>query len=353
LKTWKEVSFDTMFTFEQAKIAAWRASDKKRSRESVQRYLSNESLLHKLVEDIREGIYRPKPIVSRQIFDCKCAKWRTIVMPDFRDQIVHWMIMLQLEPYMSKSFIHHTVAAIPGRGPSLAHATMRHWAKCHKTETRWIVKADIRHFYANINHEMLMGMLSKRIRDKRVLHIIRMIIEQHTEGLPLGYYLSQWLANFYLCEFDHYVKETLGVKHYLRYVDDLFFGVRTKSAALYVVKAIRTVLNKIDLCIKEVGQGAVRIFRWASAKFVDYIGIRTYRDGFQELRKKTYLAIRRLASRIRKKSGASIGQARSLLSRRGFVLHTDSRMFLCEIEQTIHSFGLKRTVSEYEKHHAA
>ena len=353
MKTWKEVSFDTMFTFEQAKIAAWRASDKKRSRESVQRYLSNERLLHNLVDDIHNGTYCPKPIVSRQIFDCKCAKWRTIVMPDFRDQIVHWMIMLQLEPYMSKSFIHHTVAAIPGRGPSLAHTTMCHWAKCHKTETRWIVKADIRHFYANINHEILMGMLSKHIRDKKVLHIIRLIVDQHDEGLPLGYYLSQWLANFYLCEFDHYIKHTLGVRHYLRYVDDLFFGVKTKHAAILVVKAIRVSLHKLGLRIKEVGQGAVRIFRWASAKFVDYVGIRTYRDGFQELRKKTYLSIRRLVSRIRKKSGASIVQARSLLSRRGFVLHTDSRMFLCEIEQTIHSFGLKRMVIEYEKHHAA
>ena len=353
MTTWKDIEFDSMFTLEQAKLAAHRASEHKRHRPSVQRYLGNEKLLQKLVDEIHAGTYRPQPTEPCRFYDSKSCKWRTFVRPIFRDQIVHWMIMLCLQEHMCKAFIHHTVAAIPGRGPALGHKTMRHWAEAHKTETRWIVKADIKHYYANIDHDILLRMLAKRIRDKRVLSVIAMIVRQHEDGLPLGFYLSQWLANFYLCEFDHHVKEKLGVKHYLRYVDDLIFGVRTKAAAQRVVNAIRAVLHKLGLRIKEVGPGSLRVFRWASARFVDYIGVRTYRDGFQELRKKTYLAIRRLMGRIRKKGAASISQARSLLSRRGFVLHTDSSVFKREVEQTVSGYRLKRMVSAYAKRNAA
>jgi hypothetical protein len=263
------------------------------------------------------------------------------------------MIMLQLEPHMEKTFIHHTVAAIPGRGPALAHKTMHHWATCHKTDTRWIIKADIKHYYKNIDHDILMGMLNRRIRDRRVISVIETIVRQYPDGLPLGFYLSQWMSNFYLSEFDHYIKEKLGVKQYLRYVDDLFIGVKTKAAAKRVVKTIRAILYKLGLHIKEVGPGALRVFRWATARFVDYIGIRTHRDGFQELRKKTYLAIRRLVGRLRKKGSASLSQARSLLSRMGFVKNTDSKRFKMEVIRTVNDYRLRRIVSNHEKHNAA
>ena len=351
--TWKDIEFDTMFTLEQAKTAAWRASEHKRDRPVVQLYLQNEHMLQELVDDLHRGTYKPVKVSPVKIFDCKSNKWRTIVMPDFRDQIVHWMIMLRLEPHMSKTFIHHTVAAIPNRGPALAHKAMRHWANCHKTETRWVVKADIKHYYENIDHDILMAMLSRRIRDKRVLKVIASIVYQYKDGLPLGFYLSQWLSNFYLCEFDHYVKEVLGVKCYLRYVDDLLFAVPTKKMANRVVKAVRMRLHKLGLHIKEVGPGALRVFRWASARFVDYIGVRTHRDGFQELRKKTYLAIRRLAGRIRKSGSASLSQARSLLSRMGFVKHTDCTRFKKEVFLTVAQFRLRRIVSNHDKRNAA
>jgi len=351
--TWKDIEFDTMFTLEQAKTAAWRASEHKRDRPVVQLYLQNEHLLQELVDDLHRGTYRPVKVSPVKIFDPKSNKWRTIVMPDFRDQIVHWMIMLRLEPHMSKTFIHHTVAAIPNRGPALAHKAMRHWANCHKTETRWVVKADIKRYYENIDHDILMAMLSRRVRDKRVLKVIASIVYQYKDGLPLGFYLSQWLSNFYLCEFDHHVKEVLGVKCYLRYVDDLLFAVPTKKMANRVVKAVRMRLHKLGLHIKEVGPGALRVFRWASARFVDYIGVRTHRDGFQELRKKTYLAIRRLAGRIRKRGSASLSQARSLLSRMGFVKHTDCNQFKKEVFITVAQFRLRRIVSNHDKCNAA
>lgn len=353
MKTWKDVRFDTMFTVEQALLAARRASEGKRRRTVVQQYLSNKNLVEKLVDELHDGTYRPQPTLPHRIYDHKSAKWRTIVMPAFRDQIVHWMIMLVLQEYMCKTFIHHTVAAIPGRGPSLAHKSMRHWAKAHKTETRWVVQADVKQFYASIDHDLLMAMLARRIRDRRVLAVIRLIVDQCEKGLPLGFYLSQWLANFYLCAFDHHVKERLGVKQYVRYVDDMVFAVRTKSDAIKVVESVKNELSKLRLRIKESGQGALRVFRWANVGCVDFVGVRTHRDGFQELRKKTYLAIRRLMARIEKKQGASISQARSLLSRRGFVLHTDSRTFLAEMERIIRRYRLKRMVSNYAKHNAA
>jgi hypothetical protein len=160
--TWKDIEFDTMFTLEQAKIAAWRASEHKRDRPVVQLYLQNEHLLKELVDDLHRGTYKPVKVDPVQIYDRKSNKWRTIVMPDFRDQIVHWMIMLRLEPHMSKTFIHHTVAAIPNARPRARAQGDAALGEVPQDRNRWVVKADIKHYYENIDHDILMAMLSRR-----------------------------------------------------------------------------------------------------------------------------------------------------------------------------------------------
>jgi hypothetical protein len=92
------------------------------------------------------------------------------------------------------------------------------------TQTCWVLKGDVRKFFASIDHEILMGILRRRLADSRLIGLLEEIIMSHEtapgKGLPLGNLTSQLLANIYLNQLDHFVKEGLGVKFYVRYADD-------------------------------------------------------------------------------------------------------------------------------------
>jgi retron-type reverse transcriptase len=88
----------------------------------------------------------------------------------------------------------------------------------------WVLKADIRHYFPSIDHEVLMKLLRRKIADERVLSLLKKIIEAYViesgRGMPLGALTSQLFANVYLNPLDHFIKEKLRVKFYLRYLDD-------------------------------------------------------------------------------------------------------------------------------------
>lgn len=80
-----------------------------------------------------------------------------------------------------------------------------------------------------------MSLLAKHIKDRYVLNLLNTIVESGGDGLPIGYYTSQWLANFYLQGIDHYIKEELGVKYYVRYVDDMVFFDSNKRRLRHII----------------------------------------------------------------------------------------------------------------------
>jgi retron-type reverse transcriptase len=91
------------------------------------------------------------------------------------------------------------------------------------TKQCYILKCDIRKFFASIDHSILLHILEKRIQDEEVLELLRNIIGSFPKGLPLGNLTSQLLVNIYMNEFDQYVKHILKVKYYIRYADDFVF----------------------------------------------------------------------------------------------------------------------------------
>ncbi len=96
------------------------------------------------------------------------------------------------------------------------------------------MKADIRHYFENIDHAILLGKIKKKVKDERVIWLIEIIIKNHNtevpgKGLPLGNLTSQFFANFYLDEFDHFVKQELKARYYLRYVDDFVILHRSQK----------------------------------------------------------------------------------------------------------------------------
>jgi retron-type reverse transcriptase len=171
-------------------------------------------------------------------------------LPYYPDRIVHHAIMNKLEPVFVATFTADTFSSIKGRG---IHAAHRKLTKALKDVpgTRFCLKLDIRQFYPSIDNEILKQLLRRKLKDQNLLALLDEIIDS-AEGLPIGNYLSQYLANFYLTYFDHWLKETKGVKYYFRYADDIVILSDSKRFLHALLGEIRRYLaDHLKLEIKE------------------------------------------------------------------------------------------------------
>lgn len=118
-----------------------------------------------------------------------------------------------------------------------------------KYGTYYILKADISKFFSSINHEILKEKLLKRIKDKDALKIVFDIIDSNNEGLYIGSMTSQILAIFYLNDLDHYIKNELKIKYYVRYQDDFLLFHENKDSLKYCLEKIREFLANEKLSL--------------------------------------------------------------------------------------------------------
>ncbi len=191
-------------------------------------------------------------------------------LPYFPDRICHHAIMNVLEPIFKAVFTADTYSCIRGKGIHNAFYTIRHALK-DEPGTRYCLKLDIKKFYPSINHDVLKSLLRHKFKDNDLLYLLDEIIDS-APGLPIGNYLSQYLANFYLCYFDHWLKETKGVKHYFRYADDIVVLADSKPYLHTLLADIRQYLTEnLKLEVKNNYQ----VFPVAS-RSLDFIGYRFY-----------------------------------------------------------------------------
>lgn len=192
----------------------------------------------KLERELRTGEYRPGEYHYFEILE---PKRRMIAAAPFRDRVVHHALVRVLEPLFDPRFIEDSYACRTGKG---THAGMRR-ALFFSKRYAWVLKCDIRKYFPSIRHDLLLSKLERVVGDKQVLNLIALIVGSHSEtvtqewrkngnlfdvkavrwGLPIGNLTSQFFANIYMDAFDHYVKQGIRVKGYVRYVDDfLLFG---------------------------------------------------------------------------------------------------------------------------------
>lgn len=171
-------------------------------------------------------------------------------LPYFPDRICHHAIMNILEPIFMAVFTSDTYSCIKGRGIHKASYRLRR-ALCNQDQTLYCLKLDIKKFYPSVNHNILKNLIRKKIKDNDLLWLLDEIIDS-APGLPIGNYLSQYLANFYLTYFDHWVKEILRVKYYFRYADDIVILDSTKEELHDIkVKIERYLFKELSLIVKE------------------------------------------------------------------------------------------------------
>ncbi|MBP5161927.1 MAG: group II intron reverse transcriptase domain-containing protein [Spirochaetales bacterium] len=161
-------------------------------------------------------------------------KKRVITAPIPYDRVAFHAIVDVIRPYFEKRFISDSYACIAGRGTF--HAVCRvqrmiYGVHKHSSGGGYVLKADIHAYFANIDHSICKNLIRKVIKDPSVLLILDRIIDSSPGdvGLPLGALSSQLMANVYLNELDHFIKETLQVRNYVRFMDDFVIVEESKA----------------------------------------------------------------------------------------------------------------------------
>lgn len=240
-------------------------------------------------------------------------------LPYFPHRILQWAIMLQLEEVFDKTFVNSTCASLRGRGIHYAYKLIKKYLK-DADGTKYCLKIDVKKFYPNIDHDILKSLLRKKIKDKKLLRLLDTIINSSPNpGIPIGSYLSQYLANFYLTYFDHWLKEELKIKYCVRYMDDVVILSDDKERLHFVFEEIKKYLRdnlKLEL------KANYQIFP-VDSRGIDFVGYRFFHD-YTILRKRTYKRMRRKLLDIKKKNSIDYTDYCCVNSYRGWVRWSDT-----------------------------
>lgn len=186
------------------------------------------------------------------VFYISDPKSRIIHKASVKDRIVHHLLYKELHQYFDSRFIYDSFSCRDYKGTHKAIERFRNFAgKVSKNNTKqcWVLKCDIKKFFANIDHKILKEVLKRYLVDNRVLKLFFTIIDsfnsgENGKGLPLGNLTSQLLVNVYMHEFDMYLKQELRVKYYIRYADDFVILSDDKDYLTGLLNSLEKFLNE-------------------------------------------------------------------------------------------------------------
>jgi len=292
---------------------------KRTTRSALAFEVALEDNLMALLAELRAGTWIPAPA---SVFAITRPKPREVWAAQFRDRIVHHLVYRAIAPLFEPAFIADSCACIKGRGTLYAADRLeRHMRSATENWSKpvFLLKADVANFFGSIRHADLFAMLARRVKDPTMLELCRRLVFQDVRrdaivrgrledmarvpprkslfqalpgvGLPIGNLSSQFFANVYLDSLDQMIKRRLGMRHYVRYVDDMVLIHAEPRVLLEAAAAIRTHMGGIGLALAEA-----KTFVAPLAKGIDFVGhvIRPHR---RSGRPKTHrVALRRLAT---------------------------------------------------------
>lgn len=336
--------YETMCDIDFIKKAIRNAAKGKTDRAYIRRIIDDIDRYAQEIKTMLEaGDVKLSPSQTCVIYDNSCRKQRTITIPKFYpDQIIHWLVITAVQPVIMRGMYRYCCGSIPNRGGIDAKAYVE--TAIHDGKMRYCAKLDISKFFDSVRPPVLLDMWKRKIKDGRMLELIGKILENGGNHLPIGYYTSQWFSNFYLEGLDHYVKEQLHIKYYVRYVDDMVLIDSNKRKLRRAVAAINEYLHGIGLKLKDNWQ----VWR-LNSRPIDFVGYRFYKHK-TILRKRIFFRLCRRVRKVKKTGYITVRQAMSLLSLVGWLSHINACGFY---KKYIYPYApkskLKRIVSNYTK----
>lgn len=276
--------YEQVYTIENLILAFNSAKKGKSDYKIVQKIEKNKTYyILKLQEMLKDMTYIPAKYKEKPIKDK--GKNRVIHKTKFfPDRIIHHAVIQIVFPTIEKLLITHTYQSLPRRGCHKGKAKVQEWIKERIGKPTYVAKLDIEKFYPSVLNTQMKLLFRRKFKDSKLLWILDTIIDS-ISGLPIGNYTSQIFGNMYLAYMDHYAKEVLKVKYYIRYADDIVLFDSCKSILHSKVAALGIQLKCLGL---KLGKSC-QVFLLSIRK-LDYLGYVFDSKGIIKVRKRIKLS---------------------------------------------------------------
>jgi len=247
-------------------LDAWKEFLKgKRNKKDVQEFQFN--LMDNILQLHRDLVDYTYKHGGYECFKINDPKSRIIHKASVRDRLLHHAVYRILYPLFDKTFISDSFSCRNNKGTHKAIKKFKEFVYIvskNNTTPCWILKCDIKKFFASIDQNILINILERRILDRETINLLKeIILSFKPNGLPLGNLTSQLLANIYLNEFDQFVKHKLRIKYYIRYADDFVIFSQDRKyleklitiIKLFLEKELKLILHPDKVYIKTIYSG--------------------------------------------------------------------------------------------------
>lgn len=273
MKIQLEIKYEDIIS-EENLFAAWREFlVGKKSKKDVQEFGK------KLTDNILQLHYNLADFSylhgSYYAFNISDPKPRIIHKASVRDRVLHHAIYRLLYPFFERTFVSDSFSCRIDKGVHKGTNRFREFGRIvskNSAKTCWVLKCDIRKFFASIDHHVLLEILESKIPDKNILWLLRNVIESFSsaenKGLPLGNLTSQLFCNIYMNEFDKFVKHSIHAQWYVRYADDFVLLSENKR---WLESQLSEVLSFLETSLK-LKLHPDKVFISTLASGVDFLG---------------------------------------------------------------------------------
>jgi len=285
-KTYKNL-FEELTSFKNLLLAAGKSQKGKRMKPNTAKFsFFLEKELLRLQQELQAQTYKPGAYRNFFVYE---PKPRLISAAPYRDRVVHHAFCNVIEPIFDKTFIFDSYACRIEKGTHIALDRAQRFLRVNK----YVLQCDIRKYFPSINHDILLSIIARKIKDEKVLWLAKLIIDSSpNHGIPIGNLTSQFFANLYLNELDYFVKFGLRERYYIRYMDDfLFFDnnkVRLNEKKAGIAKFLE---NRLKLSLHPR-----KSIIFPATLGVEFLGFRIFRD-YRRLKKEN---VKRFLKRLKK-----------------------------------------------------
>lgn len=321
-------------------------------------------MFNKFIKWIAESMYNDiynkkiklKPIHYQKRYDNTSGKIRKIGITSIEQQVFDYIAVYSCVDMFLSKIGYYQCASLKNKGQLFGKNAIEKWIKTNPKKTKWVLKMDIKKFYPSVNHDILKKFLARDIKNEDILYVLYTLIDTYEEGLCIGSFLSQYLANYYLSYAYHFISEQIYrvrrgkvnqlATHVLFYMDDMLVLGTSKHNLERVFKHTNKYINDVlNLSIKD----NYRLYSLDDDKFIDMMGFKIYRS-HTTIRRKTFLRLRSLYMRYKDSTKPmSIDVARTMVSYYGWIKNSNSFKFKTKykVERTLRR--AKEVISSYDK----
>lgn len=330
-------------------LSAWREFKKgKKTKKDVLEF--EFQLEEKLFSIQRELIHKTYKHGGYTKFYIKDPKMRLIHKATVKDRLIHHLVSGYLEKIFESIFFTHSYSSRKNKGAHKAVLTFQDMANKISNggqKTCWVLKLDIKKFFASVNHPILTEILLRKIDDQDFLNLLQKIIKSFSDiGIPIGNLTSQYFANIYLNELDQFITKELKIRYYIRYADDFVILSKSRQDLLDLTIKIRHFLeSELDLTLHPQ-KIVLRKFRSG----IDFLGYVVFPTHILPRTKTKRRLIKKIKQRINEYKQGEITKEKleaTINSYWGYLGHANTHAFKKELIEIIKSeLGIQKPMSK-------